>query len=319
MLDFARDKKIAVLYGGWSSEREVSLRSGTKVYNALKSMEYNAVLIDVDRNLAETLKKSHADIAFIMLHGRPGEDGTIQGMLEILGIPYTGSGVLASSIGMDKFISRMVLHENGFPVASAVLVKEGDDISRKAREIENILTMPVILKPRAEGSSVGAIKIEDRKQLMPSMISEQKKYGDFIVEEFIIGKSVTVGVLGTGSEAFALPVLELRVHGREFYDYVAKYTEGFTEFIVPAELNEDTTKILQDYALRFHRLIGARGFSRVDAMVTEQGSVFILEINTIPGMTDMSDLPIEAEKMGISYNEVVEIILQSSEKQGALL
>ncbi len=313
MLQEARGKKIAVLYGGWSSEREVSLRSGRNVYEALLRLGYkNVILLDVQRTIAEDLKKEGVEIAVIMLHGSPGEDGSIQGLLEIMGIPYTGSGVVASSVGIDKFITKHVLKSLGIPTPPAIFITGVNDLEEKVREVERTLGYPAIVKPRKEGSSVGVEIVRSREQLVEKVHEDFNQYGDVLIEKYIDGKSVTVGILGTGKDAFCVPSLELRVKEREFYDYVAKYTEGYTEFIIPAEIPEESDKKLKEYALLFYNTIGCKGFSRVDAVVDKKGNVYVLEINTIPGMTNLSDLPKEAEKIGISYEEVVEYILKSA-------
>lgn len=316
MIKEIRDKRIGVLCGGWSSEREVSLRSGKNVYNALLRLGYkNTVLIDVKRTIVDDLKRENVDIAVIMLHGRGGEDGSIQGLLETLGIPYTGSGILASSIGMDKFITKHILRSMNIPTPETVFIKDSDNIPEKIEEIEKKLNYPVIVKPRSEGSSVGVEIARGRERLLKILEKDLKSFKNVLVEQYIDGKSVTVGILGTGEDAFTLPSLELRVKGREFYDYVAKYTEGYTEFIIPAEIPEDSDIRLKEYAMKFYNAIEGRGFSRVDGVVDKKGNVYILEINTIPGMTNLSDLPKEAEKMGISYEEVVEYILKSAVKK----
>ena len=313
MIREAQGKKIGVLYGGWSSERDVSLRSGRNVYEALLKLGYkDTILIDVKRSVAEDLKREGIDIAVIMLHGKGGEDGSIQGLLEVLGIPYTGSRVLASSIGMDKFITKHILKSLKIPTPRAVFATNNDNIYEKVKEVEEKLIYPVIVKPRSEGSSVGIHIVRDRDELLSKLEENINLYGHTLIEQFIEGQAVTVGILGTGKKAFCVPSLELRVKGRAFYDYVAKYTKGYTEFIIPAEIPEHSDKKLKEYALKFYNAIEGRGFSRVDAVVDEKGEVYILEINTIPGMTDLSDLPKEAEKMGISYEEVAEYILRSA-------
>jgi len=313
MIREAQGKKIGVLYGGWSNERDVSLRSGRNVYNALLKLGYkDTILIDVKRSVAEDLKREGIDIAVIMLHGTGGEDGSIQGLLEVLGIPYTGSRVLASSIGMDKFITKHILRSLDIPTPLTLFATNNDDIYEKVKEVERKLPYPVIVKPRSEGSSVGIQIARNRDELLIILGKDLNLYKHILIEQFIKGKSVTIGILGTGKNAFCVPSLELRVKGREFYDYVAKYTKGYTEFIIPADIPEHSDKKLKEYALKFYTAIEGRGFSRVDAVVDEKGEVYILEINTIPGMTDLSDLPKEAEKMGISYEEVVEYILKSA-------
>lgn len=313
MFKEARNKKIAVLAGGWSSEREISLRSGHGVYEALLRLGYKkTIFIDVKKTIAQDLIREGVEIAVIMLHGNPGEDGSIQGLLEIMGIPYTGSGVVASSVGIDKFITKHVLSSLKIPSPPAVFVRRVDNVLEQVALSEKVLGYPAIVKPRKEGSSVGVKIVKSREELVKTVKDNLRKFGDVLIEKFIQGKSVTVGILGTGSKAFCVPSLELRVKGREFYDYVAKYTEGYTEFVIPAEIPSESDQRLKEYALLFYNTIGGRGFSRVDAVVDEDGNVFVLEINTIPGMTELSDLPKEAEKIGIQYDEVVEYILKSA-------
>ncbi len=313
MLKEVAGKRIGVLYGGWSSEREVSLRSGKNVYDALLRLGYeDVVLLDVKRSLPEDLKREGIEVALIMLHGSPGEDGTVQGLLEVLGIPYTGSGVTASAIGIDKFVTKHVLKSLNIPTPDAMFIHRGESVENVLSKVEKYIGYPAIVKPRREGSSVGVKIVRNRETLKNAVQEDLSTYGDVLVEKFIEGKSVTIGILGTGKDAFCVPSLELRVREREFYDYVAKYTEGYTEFIIPAEIPRESEEKLRKYALLFYRTIGGKGFSRVDAVVNKSGEVFVLEINTIPGMTNLSDLPKEAEKMGISYEEVVEFILKSA-------
>lgn len=307
-----RSAKILVLYGGWSREREVSLRSGRLVYESLLRQGFNAHLLDMGNDFVERIKEIKPDVVVIMLHGKPGEDGTVQGVLELLGIPYTGSGVLASSIGMDKLISKRIFAALSLPTPPYVPVLKEVPLNIALDKVKKILGMPVIVKPRSEGSSLGVKIVRSEDKLLEVMESTRREFGDFFVEKYIDGKAVTVGILGTGESAFALPVLELRVKGREFYDYNAKYTKGLTEFIIPAEIPKEAERILKESSLKMHRTIGCRGFSRVDAVVSKNGEPYLLEINTIPGMTDLSDLPKEAEHIGISYDEVVIYILKSA-------
>ncbi len=311
-IEHLKDKKILVLYGGWSREREVSIRSGKKVLNALISMGFNASGLDMDRDFYSKIKEINPDVVVIMLHGKPGEDGTVQGVLELMGIPYTGSGVLASAIGMNKIATKRLLLSYNLPTPDFVYEPYLKDPGRLSSTVLERLGLPVVVKPVDEGSSLG-VRIVKSEEDLPGIIEEElSEFGNIYFEKYIKGKSVTVGILGTGSNAFPLPILELRPKGREFYDYEAKYTHGLTEFVIPAEIPGDSYKKLQEDSLRTHQIVGCRGFSRVDAVVSEQGDPYILEINTIPGMTDLSDLPAEAEHMGISYNELVLYILASA-------
>ncbi len=310
--EFFRGKKIVVFYGGWSRERDVSLRSGKRVFDSLIRQGFDAALMDVDHDYIERLKELQPDVVLIMLHGKPGEDGTFQGALESLGIPYTGSGVLASALGINKVASKRIFQSVGIPTPDYVFVPAWREMGEAHREVLSKIGIPAVVKPKDEGSSLGVHIVHDEAELLPLMEKERSEFGDFLVEKFISGKSVTTGILGTGSEAFALPVLELRVKGREFYDYQAKYTKGLTEFVIPAELTEKSYRWLQEASLQAHLALECRGFSRVDAVVSDDGVPYILEVNTIPGMTELSDLPAEAEAMGISYDELVLWILKSA-------
>ena len=310
--EFFRDKKIVVLYGGWSREREVSLRSGKMVYNSLVRQGFNAVLLDAQPDYMEKLKELQPDVVLIMLHGKPGEDGTFQGALESVGIPYTGSGVLASALGINKIAAKRVFQAVGIPTPPYVVAMYGRDPLDAAKEALERFGLPLVVKPKDEGSSLGVVIAHTEEELFETVKRERQEFGDFFIEKFIKGKTVTTGILGTGMEAFAVPVLELRVKGREFYDYEAKYTKGLTEFVIPAELPKDVYQKLQEFSLEAHRVLECRGFSRVDAVVSEDGQPYILEVNTIPGMTELSDLPAEAAAMGISYDELVLWILKSA-------
>lgn len=310
--NFFRDKKLLVLYGGWSREREVSLRSGRKVYESLLRQGFFVELLDMQKDFLERIKEISPDVVVIMLHGKPGEDGTVQGVLETLGIPYTGSGVLASAIGMNKLASKKLFLSTSIPTPQFIEVPKESDLYQKREEALSEMGLPIVIKPKEEGSSLGVKIIKDEVPLLKIMEEEREEFGDFYLEKYINGKTVTIGVLGTREESFALPILELRVKGREFYDYDAKYTKGLTEFVIPAEIPEDTYKDLQKYSVKAHRLLECRGFSRIDAVVSESGEPFVLEVNTIPGMTDLSDLPAEANACGISYDELVLWILKSA-------
>jgi len=302
---------VAVIAGGWSREREVSLRSGRRVFASLKRQGFPVVLIDADRALAHTLQQHRPTVAVLMLHGSPGEDGTIQGLLDVLGIPYTGSGVTASAVGMDKWLTKRLFQAEDLPTPPALLVRTGDLRPTLPERVAVEVGFPVMLKPRREGSSFGVVPVDHPDALLPTLQPLVEEFGDMLVETYIQGREITVGVLGTGAGAFALPILELRPRTRRFYDYEAKYTPGATEFLLPAPLSDTLTRRIQDLAVRAHRLLGCRGMSRVDGMVRGE-EVFLLEVNTIPGMTETSDLPAQAEEAGISYDDLVLWILQSA-------
>ena len=305
-------KKIGVLMGGWSGERQVSLRSGQNVLASLKRQGLKAVAIDVGRDVAAKLVEKKIQVAFVILHGPYGEDGTIQGLLEIMGIPYTGSGVLASALAMHKGYSKKIFQEAGIPTPNYCwLKKEEPPVEAVCRSLE-MLELPLILKPLAEGSSIGVSIARTREQAEKGIKNLLRKYGEALVEKFIQGMTVTTGVLGTGGRARALPVLEL-VPKNEFYDFKAKYTPGLTEFHVPARLPGAIYRRTQEAAVAAHQALGCRGWSRVDAIVDRSGTPWVLEVNTLPGMTDLSDLPAEAAAEGMDYDRLVLEILNSAE------
>ena len=298
---FFLKKKIAVLYGGWSSEREVSIGSGQCVLTSLKKQGFTVKGIDVDRNFTKRL--TGVDVAFIALHGKPGEDGTVQGILEFLGIPYTGSGVLGSSIGMDKIITKQLFEKRGVATPQYCY---GTDMSVKTA-IRN-LGLPVVIKPRDEGSSVGVTIATSRREAEKAVKRTKAKYGDVFFEKYISGMMATCGILG----GVPLPVLEIAPKKRKFYDYKSKYTEGMTEYIVPARIAHRKYKRLQDYALTAHHAIGAHGFSRVDFVLDKNHNPYALEVNTIPGLLMGSNLPLEARAIGLTYDDLTFEILKTS-------
>lgn len=300
--------KIGVLCGGMSSEKEVSLRSGKNCLEALKRLGYNnAELIVVDENIAETLKSKKIDVAYIALHGKYGEDGCIQGLLEIMKIPYTGCGVMSSSICMNKeFTKRILATSPEIPIIKSVFVKKGENVQEKTK----ILNYPLITKPVSEGSSFGMTKVNKPEELQSAYNEAVKFNDDVLIEEFIDGFFVTVGVLENNDKVFATDILQIMTK-TEWYDFDAKYTKGLSEFILPAKLSEDATKKIKDLAVKSHITAGCSGVSRVDFMVTGETPHF-LEINTSPGMTDTSDLPAQANSIGIDYDNLVLLILNSA-------
>jgi len=295
-----KDKLIGVLYGGWSSEREISLRSGACVIESLKRQGYRVKPVDVQPDFIRKLKG--IDIAFVALHGRPGEDGTIQGILEFMGIPYTGSGVLGSAIGMDKIISKRIFNALDIPTPQYQY-----SVQVNIDEVIANLGFPIVVKPRAEGSSVGITIAETRSELQGA-IRKARKYKDLFFEQYIPGKMVTCGIVNE----VPLPVLEIAPKKRRFYDYKSKYTKGMTEYIVPASVPEKQYKKIQKYALAAHHAIAAHGFSRVDFALDNDHSPYVLEVNTIPGLLSESNLPLEARAIGLSYDDLIFEILKTS-------
>lgn len=299
--------KIAVLWGGPSSEREVSCRSGKNVLAALKKRGYkNAELIDIDKNIAQILTDKGIEVVYNAMHGKFGEDGCIQGMLEVMGIPYTGCGVLASSVCMNKDFTKNILKGSGISLIKSVLIKKNDNYEERIKG----LNFPLMLKPVCEGSSLGMFKVDDVAKFNECIKKSFEYNQDVLVEEYLDGTSVTVGVLEDGEKTFATEILEFKTK-TEWYDFEAKYTAGMTEFILPANLSPEMTNEIKKIAIDAFNACKCRGVSRVDFLISN-GVPYVLEINTSPGMTDLSDLPAQSHAMGISYDELVQIILNSA-------
>lgn len=303
-----KTKTIGVLMGGLSGEREVSLRSGRNCLRALQAGGYRAVEIDALRDVGTRIQEAGVEVAFLALHGRYGEDGTIQGLLEVMDIPYTGSGVLASALGMNKVAAKKVVAGSGLPTPPYHEVGSDESNADAAARIEAALGLPVMLKPVEEGSSLGVSKCKSSSQLESCLEVGRAEYGKMFAECFVSGTEITVGVIEREGQLVALPVLQL-VPKNEFYDYEAKYTEGMTEFILPARLEPAVYEEAQRAAIAVFEAIGCRGYSRVDMMVDPDGVPWFVEVNTLPGMTELSDLPAQARAAGISYEELVETIL----------
>ncbi len=302
-MSLVTDKKIGVLLGGLSSEREVSLASGNAILKALKEKGYHPVAIDVNKDIAQKLHEARIEIAFIALHGRFGEDGAIQGLLEVMGIPYTGSGILASAIGMNKSVSKQVFRAHGLLVGPYEIVYTGDRHS--IQQILDTIRFPAVIKPHAEGSSVGVSLVFKKEDVAPAVELAFRYGNEILIEKFIKGKEVQVGILGNR----ALGAIEI-VPKRAFYDYEAKYEAGMSDHFFPARIPDDIYKRTLDAGLAAHRAIGCRGYSRVDFIIDEVGLPYILEVNTLPGMTATSLLPEIAKGVGISFPDLVEEILR---------
>ena len=284
------------------------MRSGKGCFEALKRLGYsNAEMVVVDKDIAKTLKEGNYEYAFNALHGKYGEDGCIQGMLEILGIPYAGCGVMASSICMNKEFTKRILSTcPDIPMAKSAFIRKGEDVMEKTKD----LTYPLFTKPVCEGSSFGMTKVNRPEELKAAYELAVKYNNNVLVEEFIDGFFVTVGVLECEGEPFATEILEIRPKN-EWYDYEAKYKSGMSDFIVPARLSEEVTKHVKEVAVKAFETAGCSGVARVDFMMKDDVP-YLLEINTSPGMTATSDLPAQAAAMGISYDELVLCILNSA-------
>jgi len=288
--------------GGLSPEREVSLTTGQAVFEAIKRNGFEAVTIDVDRRIAINLEQSKIDVAFIALHGTFGEDGTIQGVLEYAKIPYTGSGVLGSSIAYDKVKSKEIFKFNGIPSADYQV------FNRNKKNTARTLDLPVVVKPSTQGSSIG-ISIVKQESEWPKALELAFKYSEeVLVEKFIEGRLVAIGM--NGEQPF--PIVHIKPKS-EFYDYESKYTQGKTDYICPAELSAEEKSRCEETAVKVVRALKGRGVPRVDAILDDRGTPYVLEMNTIPGMTPMSLLPMAAKQAGINFDELVMKILKTAQ------
>lgn len=311
MIEEFHRKRIAVLLGGQSGEREVSLRSGAGVLAALARRGYDAVGIDPNSDLASQLAEARAEVVFNALHGGAGEDGTIPGMLEVLGIPYTGCGVLASALTLDKVRTKHLLRGVGIPTPEFVWSYRSEEAGSVVEQALEYLGLPCVVKPIREGSSLGVSIPQTEEELSEAVREVTARYGNVLVEAYCDGTEITVGILGYGDRTRALPVLEL-VPRRRFYDYEAKYTKGMTELICPARLPEGAARLAQRMALQAHEACDCHGLSRVDMHYDSQGRLWVHEINSVPGLTETSDVPAEARAAGMSYDDLVEEILRSA-------
>ncbi|MGB9715288.1 MAG: D-alanine--D-alanine ligase [Thermodesulfovibrionales bacterium] len=301
------EKRIGVLMGGQSTEREVSLRSGKAVYNALKGLGYKVVGIDVDHNIYDVLRKKNIEIAFIALHGGFGENGAIQGMLEVMGIPYTGSGVLASALAMDKEASKKIFLYNKIPVPPfTVITRQSSLINQKSKTVIKF-PMPWVVKPTTEGSSIGVSIVREESQFNSAIKKAFRLSDRIIIEKYIKGKEVHIGILN----GEVLGGVEVKP-SLEFYNYEAKYTAGKTEYILPPEISSKAYKKAKEVALKAHTSLGCKGATRVDLKIDGRGNPYVLEVNTIPGMTETSLLPKIAKEAGIDFPVLIEEILRGA-------
>jgi D-alanine-D-alanine ligase len=298
--DFGR---VAVLFGGTSAEREVSLVSGQAVLSALQQAGVNAEAFDpATRNISEI--KAY-DRAFIVLHGRGGEDGTMQGALELLGVPYTGSGVLASALGMDKTRTKQLWLGCGLPTPPYARLNANTDFAQVVAD----LGLPLMVKPAREGSSIGMRKVETLEDLQPAYAFAAQYDSEIIAEKWVTGKEYTIVLLGEK----ALPVIRLQPHqSHGFYDFDAKYKANDTQYLCPCGLSVEDEQALQTLALQAFDKVGAKGWGRIDAMRDEQGNFWLLEVNTVPGMTDHSLVPMAARAAGLSFQQLVLSILSQT-------
>ena len=287
--------KVVVLMGGRSAEREISLKSGQAVLKALQELGHEAIALDLTEDLCEKLRETKPDKVFIALHGPYGEDGRVQGLLDILGIPYVGSGVLGSSIAMDKDMTKKVLSFHGIKVPSWICLREEE-------EEFSWDNYPAVVKPADQGSSVGLFVVKDQKEAKEAIKKCFKISKKVMVEEYIEGKDITVGIL----KGSPLPPIEIRPM-KGVYDYESKYTKGMTEYLFLED--KDLTQKLQEIALLAHKSLELKDLSRVDFRVDKDGTPYLLEVNTIPGLTELSLFPMACKRVGIDFKELINMLL----------
>jgi D-alanine-D-alanine ligase len=309
-------RRVALLRGGPSLERQVSLRSAARVEDALERLGIDFVSIDVGRSLVDDLRASEADVAFVALHGRGGEDGTVQELLEIVGMPYTGSGVLGCMRCMDKVLTKHMLLEEGLPTPDFFAFSEIAFKELGAGEalpaIEERLGFPVVVKPAAQGSALG-IKFARSADDVPEALIAAFSYDDrVLLERHVEGRELAVSLLEDESGVRALPVVEAKPEQEYFYDFEARYEIGKTEFLCPADLPDDVTARAHDLAVSVFRLLGCYGFARVDMILSESDELQVLEAQAIPGLTETSLLPQAAEAAGIRFEQLVERMLEQA-------
>jgi len=293
-----KGKRIGVLMGGLSEEREISFKSGRAVLEALKSRGYNAVAIDVGSEVAVLLRKEGVEVACIALHGLYGEDGAIQGLLEIMGIPYTGSGLLASAVTMDKVASKIIFDQRGIPTPGYSVLRDGDN------KLPEGLGLPLVVKPASHGSTIG-IGVADTPDEFKRAVSEAYVFEDtLVVEQFISGREITISII----DGMVLPIVEIITKAR-IYDFKSKYEKGMAEFVVPANLEKSIAEGANEVALAAYKALGCYGAARVDILLDQAGKPFVLEANTVPGMTGTSLMPMAARGAGMNYEALVEKIL----------
>lgn len=292
--------RIALLLGGKSKEREISLRSGEAVYKALKNMNFQVSKIDpASNNFLEKIKSGKFDLCFIALHGKYGEDGCIQGLLETLNIPYTGSGVLSSALAMNKIMAKTVFLRENIPTPPFISLKKGEVIKNK-------LKFPLIVKPTSQGSTIG-VRVVKKKQDLDAAIKYAFMFDrEIILEEYIKGKEITAPILGN-SNPEVLPLIEIK-YNSELYDYKSKYTKGKSSHIIPPLISKNVYQKIEEIAVMAHKSLHCEGISRVD-LILDKDIPFVLEVNTIPGMTEVSLVPESAKSAGISFEDLVRRII----------
>ncbi|GAF65327.1 D-alanine--D-alanine ligase [Bacillus sp. TS-2] len=303
--------KIAVLYGGVSAEREVSISSGKGIIQALKNKGHDVVGIDFSPEKLDEVMNLQVDMVYIGLHGRFGEDGKVQALLDMLEIPYVGSGVLGSALAIDKAKAKLFFAQAGTRIAKDLVVYKR---SYNKNSFEHSFSFPVVVKPNQEGSTIGITIAQNDDELKEGIEKAFQWDQTVLVEEFISGKEVTVAVMGNQGKEKALPVVEI-ISKNDFYDYEAKYSTGMSEHIIPASISKEQLAYVQNHAVIAHRSLSCDIYSRVDFIVPKEGEPVILEVNTLPGMTPTSLYPDAAREIGLSYDDMIEELINLSRKK----
>lgn len=308
---------VAVLMGGPSAEAEVSRMSASEVRGALAAAGHQATLVELDSACAGRLLELAPDVVFPALHGPPGEDGTVQGFLELLGFPAVGSGVHGSAVAMDKCLAKAAFRRAGLPVAAEHVIDPRDDLDLAASAAQTRLGNRVVVKPLRQGSALGTTRLPNGGDLRTA-IGEALRFGHgALIEPYVLGREITVGVLDLhDQEARITPVIEIRTSSDEWYDYTNRYTPGRSEHVIPAPLPEPILEDLQSIALKAHRVLGLRDLSRADFLVTDSDDIVLLEVNTLPGMTPTSLFPDGAAALGVEFPELMDLLIRSAIARG---
>jgi len=307
---------IAVLMGGPSAEAEVSRNSAAQVAAALHRSGHAAELVELDANCARVLLELAPDVVFPALHGPPGEDGTVQGFLEMLRLPYVGSGVHGSALAMDKSVAKQVFRRKALPVAEDQIVQSGiESLESAAQRIHATLGERIVIKPLNQGSAIGVTPLPNGGDAV-SALRGALRYGDCLVEPYVMGKEITVGVLQIDEKLTPHPVIEIVTAAEEWYDYENRYTVGQSEHLIPAPLPEDTRMELQRIALSAHAALGLRDLSRADFIVTDNHEITLLEVNTLPGMTPVSLYPEGAAAIGYDFVQLMDLLVWQAHTRG---
>lgn len=303
--------KIGVLYGGVSKEREVSISSSKGIIEALKRNGHEVIPIDFNPQQLEDVINLEVDLIYIALHGKHGEDGCVQGLLDMVGIPYIGSGVLASALAMDKTKAKEMFDRADIPTAKGqrYRVNESSDLSEISQDINSKFTPPFVIKPNREGSTLGLTIVQKASEISEAVGKAMQSDDSILVEQFIKGIELTVPVIGEIGEEKALPIIEI-IPKNELYDFESKYAEGGSEHIIPARIDDALTLRIQEFAVLAHQVLGCETYSRADFILTEDNTPYILEVNTLPGMTPTSLFPDAAQTVGISYDQMIETFIE---------